>query len=115
MGLADIQTTMLYVHHVPQHDAADKLSAALSATCNESRTVSIRQTVAPPADDIDAEIAGTWAPRAKHGDPSVVSGEERGSSHAGGSLRTDVASVGIWAPDRGAPRIGGSCSRTNRL
>jgi len=31
MGHADIQTTMLYVHHVPQHDAADKLSAALSA------------------------------------------------------------------------------------
>ena len=31
MGHADIQTTMLYVHHVPRHDAADKLSAALSA------------------------------------------------------------------------------------
>jgi integrase len=25
MGHADIQTTMLYVHHVPQHDAADRL------------------------------------------------------------------------------------------
>ena len=31
MGHADVQTTMLYVHHVPQHDAADKLSAALRA------------------------------------------------------------------------------------
>lgn len=29
MGHADIATTMIYVHHVPQHDAADKLSAAL--------------------------------------------------------------------------------------
>jgi integrase len=29
MGHADIQTTMLYVHHVPQQDAAEKLSAAL--------------------------------------------------------------------------------------
>jgi integrase len=29
MGHADIQTTMLYVHHVPQHDAAERLSAAL--------------------------------------------------------------------------------------
>ena len=29
MGHADVQTTMLYVHHVPQHDAAEKLSAAL--------------------------------------------------------------------------------------
>ena len=25
MGHADIQTTMIYVHHVPQHDAADRL------------------------------------------------------------------------------------------
>jgi integrase len=25
MGHADIDTTMLYVHHTPQHDAADKL------------------------------------------------------------------------------------------
>jgi integrase len=25
MGHADIQTTMLYVHHVPEHDAADRL------------------------------------------------------------------------------------------
>ena len=26
---ADIATTMIYVHHVPQHDAAAKLSTAL--------------------------------------------------------------------------------------
>ena len=30
MGHADIATTMLYVHHVPQHDAAAKLSAAVN-------------------------------------------------------------------------------------
>ncbi|HET6570928.1 MAG TPA: tyrosine-type recombinase/integrase [Solirubrobacterales bacterium] len=29
MGHADIQTTVIYVHHVPQVDAAEKLSAAL--------------------------------------------------------------------------------------
>jgi integrase len=29
MGHADIQTTMIYVHHVPQNDAADKLSRLL--------------------------------------------------------------------------------------
>ena len=29
MGHADIATTMIYVHHVPQVDAAEKLSAAL--------------------------------------------------------------------------------------
>jgi integrase len=32
MGHADISTTMIYVHHVPQHDAAEKLSAILRAT-----------------------------------------------------------------------------------
>lgn len=31
MGHADIATTMIYVHHVPQVDAAEKLSAALKA------------------------------------------------------------------------------------
>lgn len=31
MGHADIATTMIYVHHVPQIDAAEKLSAALRA------------------------------------------------------------------------------------
>jgi integrase len=31
MGHADIQTTMIYVHHVPQHDAADRLSQLLEA------------------------------------------------------------------------------------
>jgi integrase len=30
MGHADIATTMIYVHHVPQHDAAAKLSAAVA-------------------------------------------------------------------------------------
>jgi hypothetical protein len=30
MGHADIATTMLYVHHVPQHDAAAKFSAAVA-------------------------------------------------------------------------------------
>src|SRR5215218_5740130 len=30
MGHADVQTTMLYVHHTPQHDAADRLGALVS-------------------------------------------------------------------------------------
>jgi len=30
MGHSNIETTMLYVHHVPQHDAADKLSALVT-------------------------------------------------------------------------------------
>jgi integrase len=32
MGHADIATTMIYVHHVPQVDAAEKLSSALRAS-----------------------------------------------------------------------------------
>jgi hypothetical protein len=32
MGHADIATTMIYFHHVPQHDAAAKLSAAVAQT-----------------------------------------------------------------------------------
>lgn len=31
MGHADIATTMIYVHHVPQLDAAEKLSRALTS------------------------------------------------------------------------------------
>lgn len=34
MGHANIETTMIYVHHVPQHDAADRLSALVAATEN---------------------------------------------------------------------------------
>ncbi len=39
MGHANIETTMLYVHHVPQHDAADKLSALVAAAENVDPTV----------------------------------------------------------------------------
>ena len=31
MGHADIQTTMIYIHHVPQHDAAERLSKLLES------------------------------------------------------------------------------------
>ena len=31
MGHADIQTTMIYVHHVPRHDAANRLTELLDA------------------------------------------------------------------------------------
>jgi integrase len=30
MGHADVQTTMVYVHHVPRHDAADRLTALVA-------------------------------------------------------------------------------------
>jgi integrase len=36
MGHADIQTTMIYAHHVPQHDAAEKLTRMLEARSPKS-------------------------------------------------------------------------------
>ncbi|MGD0454834.1 MAG: tyrosine-type recombinase/integrase [Solirubrobacteraceae bacterium] len=39
MGHADITTTMIYVHHIPQHDAADRLSARLAKTSGAAATL----------------------------------------------------------------------------
>jgi integrase len=39
MGHANIETTMIYVHHVPQHDAADKLSRLVTSAESVPRTV----------------------------------------------------------------------------
>jgi integrase len=39
LGYAGVATTMRYVHHVPQHDAADRLSALV-----------VRATEGPPSD-----------------------------------------------------------------
>jgi integrase len=38
MGHANIETTMIYVHHVPQHDAADKLTALVGASADDWRS-----------------------------------------------------------------------------
>jgi integrase len=57
MGHADIQTTMVYVHHVPQHDAADRLGRLVAAgedpleqsvSRNVSRTEPISADLRPP-------------------------------------------------------------------
>jgi hypothetical protein len=44
MGHADVSTTMIYVHHVPRHDAAEKLSALLA----EATAPSALPNDAPP-------------------------------------------------------------------
>ena len=71
MGHADIQTTMVYVHHVPQHDAADKLSKLLDARMND-------------------EVGCTPGARSASGtDPDEAeSGVLQGKEHAGGGTRT---------------------------
>jgi integrase len=49
MGHADIQTTMIYAHHVPRHDAADKLTQLLAERTEEP----VRRTADAPADQAD--------------------------------------------------------------
>jgi integrase len=51
MGHADIQTTMIYAHHVPQHDAAEKLTRLLGASSPDP----VRRTV-------DAQFEGDAEP-----------------------------------------------------
>jgi hypothetical protein len=48
MGHADIATTMIYIHHVPQHDAADRLSRALQAAAGPASEVSPEVTADEP-------------------------------------------------------------------
>jgi hypothetical protein len=46
MGHADIAATMIYVHHVPRHDAADRLSRALreaSTPMSGDATTNVRE------------------------------------------------------------------------
>jgi hypothetical protein len=60
MGHADIATTMIYVHHVPQHDAADRLGRVVAdANGPHLRAVSghARDTVDDPGVHADAEDA----------------------------------------------------------
>jgi integrase len=49
MGHADITTTMIYVHHIPQHDAADRLSARLATTSSAAATFGHADETSRPA------------------------------------------------------------------
>jgi hypothetical protein len=55
MGHADIQTTMIYVHHVPQIDAADKLSELVTAAQNPV-SGHVRDTNAETDDEEAGEV-----------------------------------------------------------
>jgi hypothetical protein len=64
MGHADIQTTMVYVHHVPQAEAASKLSRLVAESSNVvSLPISghVRDTNADPGDQPAVESASVEA------------------------------------------------------
>jgi hypothetical protein len=44
MGHADIQTTMIYVHRVPRHDAAARLSATVGAETGIDGSAQLKPT-----------------------------------------------------------------------
>ena len=54
MGHSDIQTTMIYVHHVPKTAAAAELSAAVSASVATAVTGHdpVEVTTVPADDDV---------------------------------------------------------------
>ena len=47
MGHSDIQTTMIYVHHVPRHDAAARLSAIVGAETTFEEPVAAESVASP--------------------------------------------------------------------
>jgi hypothetical protein len=61
MGHADIATTMIYVHHVPQIDAADKLSQLVTEAQNPVPG-HVRDTVAERRETGNGEILQFPAP-----------------------------------------------------
>ena len=71
MGHADIQTTMIYVHHVPRHDAAARLSRLLAESMDE------KSGCAPGARSGSEEE-----------DEEDDSPDLQAESHAGGGTRT---------------------------
>jgi hypothetical protein len=65
MGHADIATTMIYVHHVPQIDAADKLSDLVTAAQNpvsgHARDTTSEPDNAPAGEIVRFPAPSEWA------------------------------------------------------
>lgn len=54
MGHADISTTMIYVHHVPQDDAADKLTRVVAGTAGIVAAVELADVAAAKAGSVSS-------------------------------------------------------------
>jgi hypothetical protein len=61
MGHADVQTTMIYVHHVPRHDAAAKLSAIVGAETGIDEMATLVATEIAAAGQSRGVLAGAAA------------------------------------------------------
>jgi hypothetical protein len=87
MGHADIQTTIIYVHHVPQHDAADKLSKLLKTHIDDhvGCTVGARPGSEAEVDDLETD-------------------DLQGESDAGGGTRTPDTRIMIAPNEFGGVR-----------
>lgn len=60
MGHADVATTMLYVHHTPQHDAADKFTALVrAAVAVDPRVPTGTETAESSVPDVISEDLGS--------------------------------------------------------
>jgi len=93
MGHRDIQTTMIYVHHVPRHDVADKLTESLKGS-NEDPT---RRT-------LDARISPL-------GKGSASKSSHRAKKSAGSRTRTCDTRITIAGSEFGLVRAGPGNSR----
>jgi hypothetical protein len=72
MDHADIQTTMIYAHHVPQHDAADKLTKLLEGASPDRvrRTGDARfENQGGPGEDENAPQQGNKGCRRRDSNP----------------------------------------------
>ena len=81
MGHADVQTTMIYIHHMPRRDDADKLSRLLAANID---------------DDVGCTpgARSDFEPDEEGADPAHSAPQ----SHAGGGTRTPDTRIMIAPP-----------------
>ena len=98
MGHADIQTTMIYVHHVPQHDAADKLSRLLQTRIEGEVGCTLGARMASDEDTEDAEP-----------------GDLQGKENAGGGTRTPDTRIMMLAAGSGCLRVFHICLLVSHL
>jgi hypothetical protein len=102
MGHADIATTMIYVHHVPQIDAADKLSKLVTAAQGPV-SGHIRDTVEDPEDAAEAEIVpfparSRWARQDSNLGPTDYEKPTAVSAALGSSEKLpEIATIGLPA------------------